>query len=217
MEITRTPIVAGNKVATPIADIPQPSLGRAPIPLSVQPFDGTGSWTDYQRQFEITARYAGWTIREKANALAMQLRGEALSVLSALPGDTDPDYEALVSLLRQRFCENSRSSYTQLRSRVQGPKENYAEFALGLQRLVASALPGCPPDVVQDVIVSQFIEGLRDESIQDLITVGRPATLNDAVSLAQELSSRPKRRRVFLVDNKPTTATTRRADAVPKN
>lgn len=149
MEITRTPIVAGNKVATPIADIPQPSLGRAPIPLSVQPFDGTGSWTDYQRQFEITARYAGWTIREKANALAMQLRGEALSVLSALPGDT------------------------QLRSRVQGPKENYAEFALGLQRLAASALPGCPPDVVQDVIVSQFIEGLRDESIQDLITVGR--------------------------------------------
>lgn len=175
---------------------------RAELPCAVQPYDGTGSWSDYQRQFEIAARYARWTLQEKAAVLAMQLRGEALTVLSALPTNAEPDYDLLVNLLSQRFCPDSRSSYTQLRNRMQGPKESLAEFALSLQRLAVSALPDCPKKVVQELMISQFIDGLRDDSIQNLVTVSQPTSLSQALNLAHALTARTNRRcgNVFMAD-----------------
>lgn len=163
-------------------------------PSVVQPYDGTASWSDYERQFEIVAQFHGWTESEKAHGLAMQLRGEALSVLSAMPRGKPLLYEVLRDLLRQRFSWDDHTSYTLLRNRLQRPKESLAEFAIHLQRLAASAFPDGAEKVVEEIVLSQFIEGIRDDQIQNLVAVGRPHSLSEALKIAQEISSRFDRR-----------------------
>lgn len=173
---------------------PATAPGRNFNPGVVQPFDGTASWTDYETQFEIVANFQGWTETEKAHGLAMQLRGEALSILSAMPRGKPLAYEVLRGLLRQRYSLDDHTSYTLLRSRLQRPKESLAEFAIQLQRLAMAAFPAGAEKVVEEIVLSQFIDGIRDEQIQNLVAVGRPRNLQEALRMAQEMTSRLERR-----------------------
>ncbi|XP_055855827.1 uncharacterized protein LOC129919045 [Episyrphus balteatus] len=160
----------------------------------LQPFDGQNSWVDYERQFCITATFYGWDEEEKAYALAMQLRGEALTVLSALPSGKPVSFEALTKLLRQRFSLDTHTSFSLLRNRVQKPKETLAEFAVQLQRLSVAAFPGCAEKVVGEIVLSQFVDGIRDEQVQNFVAIGRPQSLQDALGIALDVTTRLERR-----------------------
>ncbi|KAG8236087.1 hypothetical protein J437_LFUL015431 [Ladona fulva] len=59
-------------------------------------FNGKIPWASYIKQFEAASETNTWSPHEKAVALTLALRGEALDVLQALSADDTGDYEELL-------------------------------------------------------------------------------------------------------------------------
>lgn len=171
------------------------------------PYDGKASWYDYRRQFEIISKLNGWSDADRANMLAASLRSDALAVLSALPPTDNLEYTSLCRALERRFGGVQGTHITTFRVRVQKQKESIAEFAFDIQRLSALAFPDCPPDAVQKLVVSQFLEGLRETNTKVMVQLSRPNTLDEALRTALEIeaslsTSRPNTtRNFFMVEN----------------
>lgn len=135
---------------TPVSSLRE-SLGKF-IKFKPQLFDGKVSWIDYHRQFEIIATRNHCSEAEKANALASQLRGYALLVLSSFSRWDQIDYGALCQILDQRYGTDQSTCLTQFRFCVQKPKESITEFSISLRRLAVTAFPECPPDVIEKTL-----------------------------------------------------------------
>ncbi|KAG8238951.1 hypothetical protein J437_LFUL018760 [Ladona fulva] len=66
-------------------------------------FDGKIPWASYIKQFEAASEANAWSPHEKAVALTVALRGEALYVLQARIAEDIGDYEELLRRLEMRF------------------------------------------------------------------------------------------------------------------
>lgn len=177
----------------------RPELGRKTKP---PPYNGKASWYDYLRQFEIISDLNQWSEADRANMLAASLRDDALAVLSALPRCNQLSFHTLCRALEQRFGGVQGTHITTFRVRMQRQKESITEFAFDLQRLACLAFPDCPPEAVQKLIVSQFLEGLKETNTKIMVQLSRPNTLDEALRTALEVdaslaSSRPGNARPF--------------------
>lgn len=108
------------------------------------------------------------------------------------------------------------SHVTAFRHRLQRSKETLTEYAFDLQRLAVQVFPDCPEDAAQRLVVSQFIEGLRDANTQIMVQLSRPRTLDEALQTALEIDVRLNAtkpvgsRGLFLVDEGTATANDQR-------
>lgn len=179
-----------------------------------QPYDGKVDWQDYRRQFEIIGNRNGWNDNERADMLAAALRDDALPIQGVFPFGSRIDYSSLCRALEQRFGRNRGTYLTTFRLRLQRSKESITEFAFELKRLALAAFSECPDDAVEQLVVNQFIEGLRESNTQLMVQLSRPKNLSNALQTAMEvdarLGSRTGSRNLFLVDNADQTPVRRR-------
>ncbi|KAJ8915928.1 hypothetical protein NQ315_016603 [Exocentrus adspersus] len=159
-----------------------------PSKVKVPTYDGKVSWNTYLRQFEAVAR--NWREEDKATSLIAALRGEALEVLRTIP-EASSNYATLTSALERRYGDaHLQHVYqAQLRSRRQRFEETLQQYEGDISRMVNLAYPTAPAEVIEQLSVSSFIEGLRDPEIGQLVRLARPKTISEALAQALEIEA----------------------------
>ncbi|KAJ8909927.1 hypothetical protein NQ315_005646 [Exocentrus adspersus] len=159
-----------------------------PSKVKVPTYDGKVSWNTYLRQFEVVAR--NWREEDKATSLIASLRGEALEVLRTIP-EASPNYAMLTSALERRYGDaHLQHVYqAQLRSRRQRFEETLQQSEADISRMVNLAYPTAPAEVIEQLSVSSFIEGLRDPEIGQLVRLARHKTISEALAQALEIEA----------------------------
>ncbi|KAJ8910062.1 hypothetical protein NQ315_013317 [Exocentrus adspersus] len=159
-----------------------------PSKVNVPTYDGKVSWNTYLRQFEAVAR--NWREEDKATSLIAALRGEALEVLRTIP-EASSNYATLTSALERRYGDaHLQHVYqAQLRSRRQRFEETLQQYEADISRMVNLAYPTAPAEVIEQLSVSSFIEGLRDPEIGQLVRLARHKTISEALAQALEIES----------------------------
>ncbi|KAJ8910126.1 hypothetical protein NQ315_003497 [Exocentrus adspersus] len=159
-----------------------------PSKVKVPTYDGKASWNTYLRQFEAVVR--NWREEDKATSLIAALRGEALEVLRTIT-EANPNYTTLTSALERRYGDaHLQHVYqAQLRSRRQRFEETLQQYEADISRMVNLAYPKAPAEVIEQLSVSSFIEGLRDPEIGQLVRLARPKTISEALAQALEIEA----------------------------
>ncbi|KAJ8915091.1 hypothetical protein NQ315_014346 [Exocentrus adspersus] len=159
-----------------------------PSKVKVPTYDGKVSWNTYLRQFEAVLR--NWREEDKATSLIAALRGEALEVLRTIP-EAGLNYAMLTSALERRYGDaHLQHVYqAQLRSRRQRFEETLQQYEADISRMVNLAYPTAPAEVIEQLSVSSFIEGLRDPEIGQLVRLARPKTISEALAQALEIEA----------------------------
>ena len=161
-----------------------------PAKPSVMPekFDGNSVWSDYHAHFEICAKINGWTSLQKANYLAVSLKGTAQMLLGDLSNNTLNDYVALASELKSRFGYEGQHELvrTQLKNRKKRQDENFAELGQDIKRMTARAYPDAPADLRDSLAKGHFTDALRDSNMRWHIYHTKPTSLQDTIHLATE-------------------------------
>ncbi|KAJ8913144.1 hypothetical protein NQ315_006062 [Exocentrus adspersus] len=118
------------------------------------------------------------------------LRGEALEVLRTIT-ETSPNYATLTSALERRYGDaHLQHVYqAQLRSRRQRFEETLQQYEADISRMVNLAYPTAPVEVIEQLSVSSFIEGLRDSEIGQLVRLARHKTISEALAQALEIEA----------------------------
>ncbi|KAJ8910763.1 hypothetical protein NQ315_009071, partial [Exocentrus adspersus] len=118
------------------------------------------------------------------------LRGEALEVLRTIT-ETSPNYAMLTSALERRYGDaHLQHVYqAQLRSRRQRFEETLQQYEADISRMVNLAYPTAPAEVIEQLSVSSFIEGLRDPEIGQLVRLARHKTISEALAQALEIEA----------------------------
>ncbi|KAJ8913378.1 hypothetical protein NQ315_008770 [Exocentrus adspersus] len=159
-----------------------------PSKVKVPTYDGKASWNTYLRQFEAVVR--NWREEDKATSLIAALRGEALEVLRTIT-EASPNYATLTSALERRYGDaHLQHVYqAQLRSRRQRFEETLQQYEADISRMVNLAYPTAPAEVIEQLSVSSFIEGLRDPEIGQLVRLARHKTISEAMAQALEIEA----------------------------
>ncbi|KAJ8916929.1 hypothetical protein NQ315_013401 [Exocentrus adspersus] len=159
-----------------------------PSKVKVPTYDGKVSWNTYLRQFEAVVR--NWREEDKATSLIAALRGEALEVLRTIP-EASLNYAVLTSALERRYGDaHLQHVYqAQLRSRRQRFEETLQQYEADISRMVNLAYPTAPAEVIEQLSVSSFIEGLRDPEIGQLVRLARHKTISEALAQALEIEA----------------------------
>ncbi|KAJ8916460.1 hypothetical protein NQ315_014677 [Exocentrus adspersus] len=159
-----------------------------PSKVKVPTYDGKASWNTYLRQFEAVVR--NWREEDKATSLIAALRGEALEVLRTIT-ETSPNYATLTSALERRYGDaHLQHVYqAQLRSRRQRFEETLQQYEADISRMVNLAYSTAPAEVIEQLSVSSFIEGLRDPEIGQLVRLARHKTISEALAQALEIEA----------------------------
>lgn len=154
-------------------------------------YDGKTSWANYLKQFEAAARTNGWNNAEKASALTVALRGDAVNILQAIRPEEEMDYEQLVKRLEMRYghAHLEEVYHTQLKNRCQKSGESLQEFEADIARLVRLAYPTGPDDFLESWAVRIFVDGIRDGETQQALRLARPKKLVDALAHALEFEA----------------------------
>ncbi|KAJ8912214.1 hypothetical protein NQ315_009038 [Exocentrus adspersus] len=139
-------------------------------------------------KFEAVVR--NWREEDKATSLIAALRGEALEVLRTIT-EASPNYATLTSALERRYGDaHLQHVYqAQLRSRRQRFEETLQQYEADISRMVNLAYPTAPAEVIEQLSVSSFIEGLRDPEIGQLVTLARHKTISEALAQAPEIEA----------------------------
>lgn len=162
--------------------------------------------------FETAAMVHGWSEETKASVLSLSLRGDALTVLQAMPMSERRHFAELVRRLEMRFGHRHMDQLyrSQLRNRSQKPNESLQEFEADVARLVRHAYPSVSDDVSESLAVDRFLDGLRDPETQQAVKLARPKTLSDALTQAMEFEAVRQsvrgQARVRAADVEPTAA-----------
>ncbi|KAJ8912767.1 hypothetical protein NQ315_016724 [Exocentrus adspersus] len=159
-----------------------------PSKVKVPTYDGKVSWNTYLRQFEAVVR--NWREEDKATSLIAALRGEALEVLRTIP-EAGLNYAMLTSALERRYGDaHLQHVYqAQLRSRRQRFEETLQQYEADISRMVNLAYPTAPAEVIEQLSVTSFIEGLRDPEIGQLVRLARHKTISEALAQALEIEA----------------------------
>ena len=154
-------------------------------------FDGSIGWQDYFTHFELCADLNKWTLNEKANYLAVSLRGSAQELLGDLSPDMRQNYMVLVETLRVRFgSEGQNELYrAQLKSRQRRPNETLPELAQGIRRLIVRGYPTASAAVREVLALDNFIDALLDSDTRLRLKQNKPANLDECVRMAIELEA----------------------------
>lgn len=152
-------------------------------------YDGSGPWRDFKAHFESCAFINDWSQEEKAQFLAVSLKGAAQMVIGDLP--QRPSYAALMEMLEGRFGPGKRCEVylAELRNRTRKPNESLQELAQSIRRTSALAYPDLTYDAQERLAKTHFIDAIDDREVRVAIFQGHPRDLDSAVKLALEIES----------------------------
>ena len=148
-------------------------------------FDGRNvEWRDYIVHFEKVAMWNNWHDSEKAQQLAMCLRGQAQKLLGQLRPSELNDFEQLKRVLTQRYDPQERSvAYRcEFRSRKRQKNESPSDFAYALRRLVSLAFPEMPYDCREINVLEQYLSTLGTSELKEHVIFKNPKSVDEAIA-----------------------------------
>ena len=206
---TMTPVSSTSIISTPTAT---PGTGAAapgtpfatpfgpggahfvtPLPSSLMPesFTGSGDFEDYLQQFNTAALLSGWFSTSHGNRphyFALRLQGNALHFYTTLSAAQQTDFNLLVDAFRQNYTTNVDILKARLKAARQQPNQDISAFLCDLRTLARGACRAFP-HLVEQIVLTSFIEGLSDATLRWELRKSKPATADDALALAMELNS----------------------------
>ena len=152
-------------------------------------FDGKNvEWRDYIVHFEKVAMWNNWHDSEKAQQLAMCLRGQAQKLLGQLRPSELNDFEQLKRVLTQRYDPQERSvAYRcEFCSRKRQKNESPSDFAYALRRLVSLAFPEMPYDCREINVLEQYLSTLGTSELKEHVIFKNPKSVDEAIAYTVE-------------------------------
>ena len=152
-------------------------------------FDGRNvEWRDYIVHFEKVAMWNNWHDSEKAQQLAMCLRGQAQKLLGQLRPSELNDFEQLKRVLTQRYDPQERSEAyrCEFRSRKRQKNESPSDFAYALRRLVSLAFPEMPYDCREINVLEQYLSTLGTSELKEHVIFKNPKSVDEAIAYTVE-------------------------------
>ena len=161
-------------------------LRRERIPFSFG--GGEGKLRDHMLQFDIVADWNDWSYREKGANLAMSLKDGAQEVLQELSPASRQDYDSIADALKRRYDPDEKENLkrVEFRGRSKRKDETSGEFGFALKRLANSAYPDMSIEAKETLIIDQFVHGLNTRDLRRHVQFNHPATLQQAITLANE-------------------------------
>ncbi|KAJ8913108.1 hypothetical protein NQ315_000565 [Exocentrus adspersus] len=120
---------------------------------------------------------------DKATSIIAALRGEALEVLRTIPeGSQDSATSALEKIYGGAHLQH-------LRNRKQRFEETLQQYEADVSQMINLAYPTASVEVIEQLSVSSFVEGLRDPEIGQLVRLARHKTIFEALAHALEIEA----------------------------
>ena len=148
-------------------------------------FDGKSiEWRDYIVHFEKVAMWNNWSDTDKAQQLAMSLRGQAQKLFGELKPSEMNDYEQLKTILTRRYDPQERSvaCWCEFRSRRRQKNETPSDFAYALRRLACLAYPEMPYDYREINVLEQYLNTVGTSEIKEHVIFRHPKSVDEAIS-----------------------------------
>ena len=157
-------------------------------PKEPQTFDGTSDFQDYIIHFEQVAIWNKWNEHEKAQQLAMCLRGQAQKILSDLTLGQMNRYSEVRAAIERRFNPPGRETAykCEMRNKRLQQSESVSQFGYSLRRLSSLAYPDMTRDAREVYAIDQFINGLTSHEMKKHVQFHHPKTLDEAITFAVE-------------------------------
>ena len=171
-------------------------------------FTGSGDFEDYLQQFNTAALLSGWFSPSHDNRphyFAHRLRRNAVHFYTTLSAAQQTDFNLLVDAFRQNYTTNVDILKARLKAARQQPNQDISAFLCEIRTLARRAYRAFP-HLVEQIILTSFIEGLSDAMLRWELRNSKPATEDDALALAMELIS-------FLEIEKGAPSTSKMAEA----
>ena len=130
-------------------------------------------WPAWFRHFRAVADVQGWDKDQRALQMVSYLDEKAMNVAQELSDRELYDYDALVGLLSARFDPASRVSAS--RSRFHGRTRRHQEdadtYANSITELCRLGYPQSSPELRQELISEQFVQGQSDPELKKYLWV----------------------------------------------
>lgn len=178
----------------PVNDEIQDSPNEPRINLQLMQFDGESPWESYCVHLETVTEANRWTEDVCRRHVAANFRGKALEFFQTLDRDIQHNFRRLVKSFKRRFGDKQTTgvAQTKFRNRHQKVNESLEEFAADIQRLARAAHPSWPPNVVSELCLTQFLDGISDIDLQCVVRDREPQNLDEALDLAEKLETNRK-------------------------
>jgi len=173
----------------------RPPVAGLPRPIVVpNDFAGTSAddWPTFLAKFNAACVVNGYANPDRLQFLPCCLRDNAFTVFNAIvTANPQATYVQVCQELDQRFNppQQSRLLEAEFRARVKLTTETQLEFASALTRLANRAFPGQQGQLLDRLMLNQFIDGQPSTDLRLHIRTAGPATLDAAVQRALEIGS----------------------------
>ena len=131
------------------------------------------NWPSWFRHFQAVADVHGWDKDQRALQLVSYLDETAMNVAQELADDELYDYDVLVKLLGDWFDHASRVSASQSRfhGRLRRHHEDADAYADAITELCRVGYPQSSPELHQELINEQFVQGQSDPELKKYLWV----------------------------------------------
>ena len=177
--------------STPIGTTGAPHSTPLPSCLMPESFTGSGDFEEYFQQFNTAAFLSGWystTHDNRPHYFALRLRQNALHFFTTLSVAQQTDFNLLVDAFRQNYTTNFDILKARLKAARQQPNQDISSFLCDVRTLALRANRAFP-HLIEQIVLTSFIEGLSDSTLRWELRKCKPATADEALTMAIELNS----------------------------
>lgn len=176
-----------NEVSAPSGLGKRRGLGGMLMP---DPFTGDRphEWNEWLEVFEMYARVNGWIGSEKADMLAVNLRGKARKVYVDLNAQVRTDYKTLSGELSNRFSHGGTPALAsvEFHTRVRKVSESYLDFAIELRRLAKMAFPTLNDSAREKVCIGEYVSRVERKELRLALRHRQFQTVDELVAYSME-------------------------------
>ena len=146
------------------------------------------SWKVWYSRFTTVANLNNWDEPTRLSELVQRLQGTAADfVFDEIPQGIISDFPSLPSLvhelgLRFQTVETNKTFRVQFGKRTQRIGESVEDYSAELKRIYDKAYPGRNPEMRRQLLLQQFLNGLRDKQAKFAVEYFKePCTIEEAV------------------------------------
>ena len=164
-----------------------------PLLSSLMPenFTGSGDFEDYLQQFNTAGFLSGCYSTTHDNRplyFALRLRQNALHFFTTLSVAQRTDFTLLVGAFRQNYTTNADILKARLKAARQQPNQYIASFLCDVRTPAREAYRAFP-HLREQMDLTSFIQGLSDSTLRWELSKSKPATSDEALTMAIDLNS----------------------------
>ena len=170
--------------STPIGTTGAPHPTPLPSCLMPESFTGSGDFEDYLQQFHTAAFLSGWystTHDNRPQYFALRLRQNAFHFFTTLSVAQQTDFTLLVDAFRQNYTTNVDILKARLKAARQQLNQDIASILCDVRTLARRAYRAFP-HLIEQIVLTSFIEGLSDSTLRWELRKSKPATADEALN-----------------------------------